>query len=303
MNARLYDPAVGRFLSPDPYVQAPNFSQNFNRYSYALNNPLKYTDEDGEFFWTFVTAVRDFFKNVGRWAQGKPADWHSTKMAWQIDLGMYRTDHNKNFWGRAWELLSRHTGESVQTWMGYYSAGTHNLFEGVKSITNYGGATVLESYSTGWGAITLGNYTIGQKGITADPDNWLFQHEYGHYIQSQKTGPFYMQRYAIPSFFDTLGKSNHNNHAVEQDANIRAYQYFMKNVDGFNATTDGINYPNGQWHYDDNPINGYNWSLDYNDADNQLALKKGRVRLKWWDYVFGPTTVVPGFINVFNLKQ
>lgn len=48
MNARLYDPLLGRFLSPDPYVQAPDYTQNFNRYSYALNNPLKYTDEDGE---------------------------------------------------------------------------------------------------------------------------------------------------------------------------------------------------------------------------------------------------------------
>lgn len=49
MNARLYDPLLGRFLSPDPYVQAPDFTQNFNRYSYALNNPLKYEDENGEF--------------------------------------------------------------------------------------------------------------------------------------------------------------------------------------------------------------------------------------------------------------
>ena len=50
MNARLYDPLLGRFLSPDPYVQAPDFTQNFNRYSYALNNPLKYTDYSGEVF-------------------------------------------------------------------------------------------------------------------------------------------------------------------------------------------------------------------------------------------------------------
>ena len=47
-NARLYDPLLGRFLSPDPYVQDPDFSQNYNRYSYCLNNPLKYTDESGE---------------------------------------------------------------------------------------------------------------------------------------------------------------------------------------------------------------------------------------------------------------
>lgn len=51
MNGRLYDPILGRFLSPDNYVQMPDFSQSFNRYSYCLNNPLKYTDPDGEFAW------------------------------------------------------------------------------------------------------------------------------------------------------------------------------------------------------------------------------------------------------------
>lgn len=56
MNARLYDPAIGRFLSPDPYVQAPDFSQNFNRYSYAMNNPLVYIDQDGEIAW-FVPVI------------------------------------------------------------------------------------------------------------------------------------------------------------------------------------------------------------------------------------------------------
>ena len=48
MNARLYDPLLARFLAPDPFVQDPDFTQNFNRYSYALNNPLKYSDESGE---------------------------------------------------------------------------------------------------------------------------------------------------------------------------------------------------------------------------------------------------------------
>ncbi|MBR0109836.1 MAG: hypothetical protein IJM05_04465 [Bacteroidales bacterium] len=54
-NARLYDPLLGRFLSPDPYVQDPDFSQNYNRYSYCLNNPLKYSDESGEFIGTMLT--------------------------------------------------------------------------------------------------------------------------------------------------------------------------------------------------------------------------------------------------------
>lgn len=48
MNGRLYDPVLGRMLSPDNFIQEPEFTQNFNRYSYALNNPLKYTDPDGQ---------------------------------------------------------------------------------------------------------------------------------------------------------------------------------------------------------------------------------------------------------------
>jgi len=51
MNGRLYDPILGRMLSPDNYIQLPDFSQNLNRYSYALNNPLIYTDPSGEAWW------------------------------------------------------------------------------------------------------------------------------------------------------------------------------------------------------------------------------------------------------------
>ncbi len=46
-NGRMYDPTVGRFLSPDPYVQDATNPQNYNRYAYCLNNPLKYTDPSG----------------------------------------------------------------------------------------------------------------------------------------------------------------------------------------------------------------------------------------------------------------
>lgn len=57
MNARLYDPALGRFLSPDPYIQDEDNPQNWNRYTYALNNPLKYIDRDGEFWWIVAGAA------------------------------------------------------------------------------------------------------------------------------------------------------------------------------------------------------------------------------------------------------
>ncbi|WP_159521669.1 FG-GAP-like repeat-containing protein [Sunxiuqinia indica] len=57
MNGRLYDPLLERFLSPDENVQMPDFTQNFNRYSYALNNPLRYTDPSGEFIFTLLAAI------------------------------------------------------------------------------------------------------------------------------------------------------------------------------------------------------------------------------------------------------
>jgi len=47
MNGRVYDPILGRFLSPDPFVQAPSYPNAYNRYSYVLNNPLKYVDPSG----------------------------------------------------------------------------------------------------------------------------------------------------------------------------------------------------------------------------------------------------------------
>jgi RHS repeat-associated protein len=47
MNGRVYDPVLGRFLSPDPLVQAPYDAQTWNRYSYARNNPVRYTDPSG----------------------------------------------------------------------------------------------------------------------------------------------------------------------------------------------------------------------------------------------------------------
>ena len=59
MNGRVYDPLLGMFLSPDPYVQAPGNWLNYNRYGYCYGNPLSYTDPDGEFFFAaiFIGAI------------------------------------------------------------------------------------------------------------------------------------------------------------------------------------------------------------------------------------------------------
>ncbi len=57
MNGRMYDPLLGRMLSPDRYVVDPTNTQSYNRYSYVLNNPLMFKDPTGNIpviGWVFI---------------------------------------------------------------------------------------------------------------------------------------------------------------------------------------------------------------------------------------------------------
>jgi RHS repeat-associated protein len=56
-GARYYDSTLGRFIQPDTIVPEPGNPQALNRYSYTLNNPLKYTDPSGHFAWFVAVPV------------------------------------------------------------------------------------------------------------------------------------------------------------------------------------------------------------------------------------------------------
>lgn len=65
MQARCYDPVIGRFYSNDPvgYTSA-NPVMSFNRYMYANNNPYKYNDPNGEFIHLAIGAAVGFVSEV-----------------------------------------------------------------------------------------------------------------------------------------------------------------------------------------------------------------------------------------------
>ena len=295
MNARLYDPVLGRFLSPDPYVQMPDFTQNFNRYSYCLNNPLKYTDEDGKFFFTIFNAVKDFLVNtfVNVWTQGFNAwsnseNWHSTTMAYKIDIGMFR--------GNFKQIFSRFVWEVPQTVFGHLVGSVHNTLYGVKSVSHFDGATAVEGYSEQGGAFTLGSFIIGRRGLYADPHNTLFQHEYGHYLQSQEMGPAYLPRVAIPSLMSAGYKdNNHVFQPFEQDANRRAFLYFNKNVDGFYQTKEEYEYNRTNkirkgWDFKHNPLDVTHGGIrgayiDYHDPNLPQLLNNLSLQSMSYDYL------------------
>jgi RHS repeat-associated protein len=61
-GARYYNPVIGRFITPDTYVQDPENPQTLNRYSYCGNNPVNRIDPSGhswfsEFFGKIIGAI------------------------------------------------------------------------------------------------------------------------------------------------------------------------------------------------------------------------------------------------------
>lgn len=68
MQARYYDPVVGRFLSIDPVGPSPGNTFNFNRYGYASNNPIINIDPDGR---NGVTAFGGLLAESWNFAHGE----------------------------------------------------------------------------------------------------------------------------------------------------------------------------------------------------------------------------------------
>ena len=47
MNARYYDPKIGRFITPDPLLGNITSPRSTNRFTYVLNNPVRFVDQTG----------------------------------------------------------------------------------------------------------------------------------------------------------------------------------------------------------------------------------------------------------------
>ncbi|WP_423222635.1 RHS repeat-associated core domain-containing protein [Candidatus Amarolinea aalborgensis] len=75
-NARYYDPALGRFASADTIVPQPGNPQSLNRYSYALNNAVRYADPSGHYS---DDEIQQYLKDMYH------QNWESYWKAWLTD--------------------------------------------------------------------------------------------------------------------------------------------------------------------------------------------------------------------------
>jgi len=74
MNARYYDPTLGRFLSADTLVPDPANPQSLNRYTYVENRPLNFVDPTGHCAFTNIPLpdggwTRDLENDSACWEQ------------------------------------------------------------------------------------------------------------------------------------------------------------------------------------------------------------------------------------------
>lgn len=216
----------------------------------------------------------------------------------RIWWGLFTTDSNKSFLGRIFERFSRLTFQFSQTITGFLYGHFQNTFHNVYSVRFKYGATVIPTSGMG-GAVTLGNYIIGNNTLKATDDNRLFQHEYGHYIQSQKIGPAYWPVVAIPSGWNVVFGDNHDYQSYEMNANYLSFMYFNKNVKGFYKTAREYSQRNDipnycGWNFRDNPLlNLFDEYVDYRNIEQMKVIKHNTsLRLHFWNYLL---PVLPNF--------
>jgi len=274
MNGRMYNPILGRFLSPDPYVQAPEFSQSYNRYAYCINNPLIYTDPTGEKWKGWKWGVLDLLTRgavsttVGLTAMAAAITYggiaaptfftalpkmnnayiagliggdkypeNRAKNAWKISMGLLKTDEDKNFLNRTWQVFSRHTWQQPMTMIGYEFANTANNWTQLNGVEYFHGATVILSDRMKEGrGISIGGYIgLNPNDGALNYDNFLLLHEYGHFLQTRQWGGIATLSSSIFSGlsagFDWRSIGDHGYTWVERDANARVLSYFGKRLD------------------------------------------------------------------------
>ncbi|MBR6262784.1 MAG: hypothetical protein IKR05_06155, partial [Prevotella sp.] len=206
MDGRMYDYALARFLSPDDYVQEPENSQNFNRYSYCLNNPLKYTDPDGELFGYDDLIIGSTAFISGYLANGLSSHnwgWKSIQNG-LISAGM--------------SLIALHTGiKSESIWNTAVKIGVNNLLNAFMpsstiDIDNHFSITFTPMIGFGSDGFTAGVFTslnysngefTGSIGNGAGDGYWGWN--VNTYFKSLHLGAGYGQTiYSEKSFNDNL---------------------------------------------------------------------------------------------------
>jgi RHS repeat-associated protein len=233
MNGRMYDPVLGRFFSPDNFVQSPDFTQSFNRYSYCLNNPLVYTDPDGELIW--------IIPNIGFSRDGGLSFGLSVVVGvpgvWSVQAGVgYNTGYRPgegSVYGYIGATAAMNTvSASYSTSGGFslgYSAGA-TVFSGLPISTNFATVGVNYNFTNNSFSGNISAWQIDQSGMRFNPSFSMMV------FPEQTTNLF------------RAGKFMNNNELLDYYVSQEKYQKAL-NKFGFKGTYD----PDNEGFYQENP--------------------------------------------------
>jgi len=170
MNARLYDAAVGRFLSPDPIIPNPLNSQDFNRYSYVLNNPLKYNDISG-------MKPKCKYEGMSNHERNKR---NRMRMKDSMDGGSECGEFGVNGSHNRWDGFGAGWGDGGDDYsIGHGGFGGHS--GGFGGGGGGGGGNCWGRSRNGGGTINSIDFTFGHSGNSSTPPrpNWDFSFDFG----------------------------------------------------------------------------------------------------------------------------
>jgi hypothetical protein len=162
MNGRVYDPSLARFISADPFVQAPGNTQSFNRYSYVFNNPLAHTDPSGFFslkqalnVLSTPFAINNFIDHQTRHSAKCRAVFTTIATVYGGPLlgGLYSTYATKRIGGTWGEALKAGTITTVSATL---AAGINTAFADASAWVAYPTTTVLHGAVGGAASVASG---------------------------------------------------------------------------------------------------------------------------------------------------
>lgn len=223
--------------------------------------------------------------------------------------GLFVSDTNSSSGKRFLEVTSRWTYQGPQTGIGFFMAHFYNTVLCKVNTVSYPNGSTLLNMNVGWTGICFGNYILAKKNCTPSPDNRIFQHEYGHYLQSKRMGFAYLIRVGLPAI---MSKGDHDAHPVEVDCNREGFLYFNRINPAFQ--NDSAYYDKKGWDFLYNPFpdsigvkktsgkNTFQY-LNFRDSLDRQRIESLKVKAKWYDYAGWLVFPSPAIIGVCNAAK
>ena len=152
MKGRIYAPTLGRFMQADPHIQAPKNSQNFNRYSYVLNNPMSYTDPSGYFFDKLFKGINKLLGDFAPFvaiAIGVFAGPWAAQGFWNAALVGFASGGVATGSLKGALIGAFSAGVFQQIGAHYKGLGAANVKNGVEGLTKFGGNMLTSTQIAG----------------------------------------------------------------------------------------------------------------------------------------------------------